>query len=43
LPKPGKKVEELLPILIHHKHLMRSVPMKEETLAKKREIPMQEK
>jgi len=38
---PREKVKKLFPIFIHGKHLVCSIPVKEETLAKQREIPMQ--
>jgi hypothetical protein len=43
LPDPSKKVEELFPILAHYEHLMGSIPMEKETLAKQGEIPVQQK
>jgi hypothetical protein len=42
LPNPGKEVEELFPVLTHHKHLMSSIAVKEETLAKQGEIPVEQ-
>tara|TARA_R110002020_G_scaffold296681_1_gene512474 strand:- start:403 stop:552 length:150 start_codon:yes stop_codon:yes gene_type:complete len=41
LPHPSEEVEEFFPILIHVEHLMGSVSMQEETLAKQGEIPME--
>jgi hypothetical protein len=40
LPNPGEEVEEFFPKFIHHKHLVSSVSMQEETLTKQGEIPM---
>ena len=40
LPHPGENVKETLPILVHDKHLMRRIAVKEETLAEKGEIPV---
>jgi hypothetical protein len=34
LPKPGKEIEESLPVLVHHKHLVRCVAVKKKALAK---------
>ncbi len=42
LPHPGEKIEELFPILAHHKHLMGGVSVEEETLAKQGEIPVKQ-
>jgi hypothetical protein len=41
LPHPCKKVKEFFPIFIHIEHLVGSISMKEEALAKQGEIPMQ--
>lgn len=43
LPKPSEKVKELFPKLVHHEHLMGSIAMEKETLAKQGEIPVEEK
>jgi hypothetical protein len=43
LPDPSKKVEKLLPILVHHKHLVCCIAVKKKALAEEREIPMQKK
>jgi hypothetical protein len=40
LPNPGKEIEEFFPKLTHHKHLMGSITMQEEALAKQGEVPM---
>ena len=42
LPDPSKKVKETLPVFAHHKHLVGGVSVKEETLAKQGEIPVQQ-
>jgi hypothetical protein len=42
LPHPCEKVEEFFPILIHVEHLMCSVSVQKEALAKQGEIPMQQ-
>ena len=41
LPHPGEEIEEFFPKLAHHKHLVSSISMKKETLAKQGEIPVQ--
>jgi len=41
LPDPGEEVEEFFPIFVHDEHLMGSIPMEKETLAKQGEIPME--
>jgi hypothetical protein len=41
LPHPREKVKEFFPILVHDEHLMGSITVEKETLAKQREIPMQ--
>jgi hypothetical protein len=43
LTYPGKNVKEFFPEPVHHKHLMGGIPVKKETLAKEREIPMKKK
>jgi len=40
LPYPSEEIEEFFPKLAHHKHLVSSITMKEETLAKQGEIPV---
>jgi hypothetical protein len=42
LPNPGEEIEEFFPKLTHHKHLMSSVTMKKEALAKQGEIPVKQ-
>ena len=42
LTNPGKEIEKLFPVFVHRKHLMGSIPMEIETLAKQGEIPVKE-
>jgi hypothetical protein len=42
LPNPSKEIEKLFPVFAHDKHLVSSIPMKEETLAKQGEIPVKQ-
>lgn len=42
LAKPGEEIKEFFPIFIHGEHLMGSISVEKETLAKQREIPMKE-
>ncbi|SFB11251.1 hypothetical protein SAMN04489723_104259 [Algoriphagus aquimarinus] len=42
LPHPCKEIEKLFPVFVHIEHLMGSISVKEEALAKQGEIPMQQ-
>ncbi|EPR71427.1 hypothetical protein ADICYQ_0505 [Cyclobacterium qasimii M12-11B] len=40
---PSENVKEFFPIFVHYEHLVGGIPVKEKTLAKQGEIPVQEK